>query len=143
MADKAPPISFIDALRRNRVGALLSGIIVTVATALVLSAAVPDDCTTANAVILILLLAVAVGFTVKVASAEQDAPTLLTAGALAAIGVPIVFIAGGAIAFGGYAGATFDDSILESLTHDYLTVGSAIAAVVAVIVAGWGPRTAK
>lgn len=135
MANKGQTISFIEALRQNRGGALLSGILVMVAAALVLSAAVPDDLNTAIAVLLIVLLAVAVGFTVKVTSAKQDGPAMLTAGGLAAVGVPILFGA-------GISGpVSFDDAVLASLQDNYLTVGSALAAVVAITVAAWGTRT--
>ena len=134
MADKAQTISFLDPLRKNRVGALLSGVIVMIAVALVLSAAVPDDLNSLIALFLILVLAVAVGFTVKVTSANQDAPTMLIAGGLAAIGVPVIFDA-------GTPGMALDDSILMSLSDNYLTVGSAFAAIVAIIVAGWGTRS--
>jgi hypothetical protein len=148
MADKPQIISSLDALRRNRVGALISGLIVTVAVALILSAAVPDDLNTAIAILLILLLAVAVGFTVKVTSPKQDGPMMLAAGALAAIGVPILFGAGGAgatildstgtLVLGG---PSFDQAILSSLMDGYLTIGSALAAIVAITVAAWGTRS--
>ncbi len=134
MADKAQTISFLDPLRKNRVGALLSGVIVMIAVALVLSAAVPDDLNSLIALFLILVLAVAVGFTVKVTSANQDAPAMLIAGGVAAIGVPVIFDA-------GTPGMALDDSILMSLSDNYLTVGSAFAAIVAIIVAGWGTRS--
>ncbi len=144
MADKPQTISFLDALRKNRVGALLAGLVVMVAAALVLSAAVPEDLNTAIAILLILLLAVAVGFTVKVTSPKPDGPMMLVAGALSAIGVPILFGAGGASseALGAFGteGMSFDQAILASLQDMYLTVGSALAAVVAVIVAAWGRR---
>jgi hypothetical protein len=148
MAEKPQTISFLDALRKNRVGALITGLIVTVAAALILSAAVPDDLNTAIAILLILLLAVAVGFTVKVTSPKADGPMMLAAGALAAIGVPILFGAGGAgatvldptgtLVLGG---PSFDQAILSSLMDGYLTVGSALAAVVAITVAAWGARS--
>ena len=148
MAERPQTISFLDALRRNRVGALLSGLVVMIAAALVLSAAVPSDLNTAIAVLLIVLLAAAVGFAIKVSSPAPDAPTLLAAGALAAIGVPLMFGAGGAVAAAsapaavGASAPSFDQLVLASLQGGYLTVGSAIAAVVAIVVAGWGKRRA-
>lgn len=145
MADNPQTISFLDALRKNRVGALLAGLLVMVAAALILSAAVPEDLNTAIAILLILLLAVAVGFTVKVTSPKSDGPMMLIAGGLAAIGVPILFGAGGAniaaLGGSGVGGPSFDQAILASLQDGYLTVGSALAAVVAIIVAVWGMRS--
>jgi hypothetical protein len=146
MAEPPQTISFLDALRKNRAGALLSGLIVMIAAALVLSAAVPSDLNTAIAVLLILLLAAAVGFAVKVTSAKVDAATLLTAGGLAAVGVPLLFGAGGAGYLAqslGLSGAdlSFDQSILMSLQGGFITVGSAIAAVVAIVIAAWGQRS--
>lgn len=137
MADQPQTISFLDALRKNRVGALLSGLIVTVVAALILSAAVPDDLNAAIAILLILLLAGAVGLAVKVTSPKQDGPMMLAAGALAAIGVPILFGAAGV----GLMGQTSDQTILATLFDSYLGVGSAIAAVVAITVAAWGTRS--
>jgi hypothetical protein len=145
MAERPPTISFLDALRQNRSGALLSGLLVMIAAALVLSAAVPSDLNTAIAVVLIVLLAVAIGFAVKVTSARVDAPMLLVAGGLAAVGVPILFGAGGtnsgaSILDVSVGTPSFDQAILASLQAGFLTVGSAIAATVAICVAAWGPR---
>ena len=137
--DEAAGISFMVALRRNRVGALLAGLVVTVGVALVLGAAVPSDLNTAIAVILILLLAAAVGFAVKATSPMQDMPMMVTAGALAAIGVPLLFDAGGAASVSD-GGLGFDQAMLAGLFDSYLSVGSGLAAVVAIIVAAWGER---
>ncbi|MBN2176611.1 MAG: hypothetical protein JW722_03030 [Demequinaceae bacterium] len=134
MADKVQTVSFLETLRKNRAGALLTGLIVTVAVALILSAAVPDDINSMIAILLIVLLALAIGFAVKVTSPKQDVPMVFTAGGLAAIGVPILFGA-------GTHGIAFDDAILYALGDEYLSVGSALAAIVAITVAVWGPRS--
>jgi hypothetical protein len=136
---EAPTSPIIDALRRNRAGALLAGLVVMVAVALVLGAAVPPDLNTAIAVLVILLLATAVGFAVKVTSPKQDTPMVVTAGALAAIGVPLLFGAGGATSVSD-GGRGFDQAMLAGIFDSYLSAGSALAAVVAIIVAAWGER---
>jgi hypothetical protein len=126
-------ISFMEALRRNRSGALLAGLVVMVVTALVLSAAVPNDLNTATSILLILLLAAAIGFAVKATSPAIDAPTLATAGGLALVGVPFMLVA-------GTAGESFDGAMLAALGSEFLTVEAVLGAAIAVVVAAWGDR---
>ena len=130
---QAQTISFLDVLRRNRVGALVSGIVVMFAAALLLSAAVPDDLNIVIALLLILLLAAAVGFAVRVTAPDQGAWTLVTAAVLAGIGTPILLVTGSST-------ASFGDALLSSFASEYLSVAAALAAIVAVICAGWGKR---
>jgi len=133
MAQPAQTISFLDALRRNRVGALISGLVVMFAAALLLSAAVPDDINVVIALLLLILLAAAVGFTVRVTSPDQKAATLWTAAGLAALGTPIMFGTGS-------SDASFGDALLGSFHDTYLYVSAALAAIIAIICAGWGKR---
>lgn len=126
-------ISFLEVLRRNRVGNLVSGLIVMFAAALLLSAAVPSDLNIVIEILLILLLAAAVGFTVRVTSPDQRVGTLVTAGILAALGTPILFVTGS-------DPGSFGAALLASFSSDYLQVAAALAAIVAVICAGWGKR---
>jgi hypothetical protein len=130
---EARTLSFLDALRRNRVGNLVSGLIVMFAAALLLSAAVPDDLNIVIKLLLILLLAAAVGFTVRVTSPDQGAGTLVTAAILAAVGTPILFVTGS-------APVSFGAALLASFDSGYLQVEAALAAIFAVICAGWGKR---
>ncbi len=130
---QAQTISFLDVLRRNRVGGLLSGLVVMLAAALILSAAVPDDLNVVIALLLIILLAAAVGFTVRVTSPNQGTGTLVTAAALAGLGTPIMFETGS-------SSASFGDALLASLAGNFLYVAAALAAVISVICAGWGKR---
>ncbi len=133
MAQQAQTISFLDVLRRNRVGGLLSGLIVMLAAALILSAAVPDDLNVVIALLLITLLAAAIGFAVRVTSANQGAGTLLVAGTLAGLGTPIMFGTGS-------SEASFGDALLGSMYEGFFFVAAALAAVISVICAGWGKR---
>jgi hypothetical protein len=129
----ARTISFLDVLRRNRVGNLVVGLIVMFATALLLSAAVPSDLNIVIEILLILLLAAAVGFAVRVTSPDQGVGTLVTAGLLAAVGTPILFVTGS-------DPGSFGAALLASFASSYLQVAAALAAIVAVICAGWGKR---
>jgi hypothetical protein len=113
---QAQTISFLDVLRRNRVGALVSGLVVMFAAALLLSAAVPDDL---NIVIALL--------------PDQGAWTLVTAAVLAGIGTPILLVTGSST-------ESFGDALLSSLASEYLSVAAALAAIAAAICAGWGKR---
>jgi hypothetical protein len=132
-AQEARAISFIDVLRRNRVGNLVVGLIVMFAAALLLSAAVPNDLNIVIKILLILLLAAAVGFAVRVTSPDQGVGTLVTAGILAAVGTPILFVTGSNT-------GSFGAALLASFDSTYLVVDAALAALVAVICAGWGKR---
>jgi hypothetical protein len=135
MAQPAQTISFFDALRRNRVGALISGLVVMLAVALLLSAAVPDDLNIVIALLLISLLAAAIGFTVRVTSPDQKAATLWTAAGLAALGTPIMFMNVNVA-----PDTSFGDALLTSFHDSYFYVSSALAAIIAIICAGWGKR---
>jgi len=132
-AQQKQTISFLEVLRRNRVGNLVSGLVVMFAAALLLSAAVPSDLNIVIEILLILLLAAAVGFTVRVTSPDQGAGTLVTAAILAAVGTPILFVTGS-------DPGSFGAAMLASFGASYLEVAAALAAIVAVICAGWGKR---
>ncbi len=133
MAQQAQTISFLDVLRRNRVGALLAGLVVMLAAALILSAAVPDDLNVVIALLLIILLAAAVGFTVRVTSPDRATGTLVTAALLAGLGTPIMFDT-------GTSTASFGDALLSSFNGTYFYVAAALSAIIAAICAGWGKR---
>jgi hypothetical protein len=133
MAQQAQTISFLDVLRRNRVGGLVAGLVVMFAAALILSAAVPDDLNVVIALLLVILLAAAIGFTVRVTSPNQGAGTLLAAGVLAGLGTTVMFGTGS-------SQESFGDALLGSFYADYFYVAAALAAVIAVICAGWGKR---
>ncbi len=130
---EARTISFLDVLRRNRVGNVLTGLIVMFAAALLLSAAVPSDLNIVIEILLIVLLAAAVGFAVRVTSPDQAGGTLLTAAVLAAVGTPILFVTGS-------DPGSFGAALLASFGSGFLQVAAALAAIVAVICAGWGKR---
>lgn len=130
---EARTISFLDVLRRNRVGNVLTGLIVMFAAALLLSAAVPSDLNIVIEILLIVLLAAAVGFAVRVTSPDQAGGTLLTAAVLAAVGTPILFVTGS-------DPGSFGVALLASFGSGFLQVAAALAAIVAVICAGWGKR---
>lgn len=132
-APEKQTISFIEVLRRNRVGNLVSGLIVMFAAALLLSAAVPNDLNIVIEILLILLLAAAVGFTVRVTSPDQGAGTLVKAAILAAVGTSILFVTGS-------DPGSFGAALLASFASSYLRVAAALAAIVAVICVGWGKR---
>ncbi len=133
MAQPVQTISFLDALRRNRVGALLSGLIVMLVAALLLSAAVPNDLNIVIELLLLLLLGAAVGFSVRVTAPDQKAATLWTAAGLAALGTTIMFGT-------GTGQGSFGDNLLQSLGSGFEYVAAGLAAVIAIICAGWGKR---
>ena len=74
-----------------------------------------------------------VGFAVRVTSANQGAGTLTVAAVLAALGTTVMFGTGS-------SQESFGDALLTSFYGDYFYVAAALAAVIAVICAGWGKR---
>ena len=78
-AQQKQTISFLEVLRRNRVGNLVSGLVVMFAAALLLSAAVPSDLNIVIEILLILLLAGIFAVRVRsAASGRREAPMMAT-----------------------------------------------------------------
>jgi hypothetical protein len=111
------------------VGKLVVGLVVMFAVALLLSAAVPTEFNIVIEILLHLLLAAAVGFAVRVTSPDQGRGPLFSAGFLAPVGMPILFVT-------GTDPRTFGTSTLAGFNSPFLQVASALAAIVAVICAG-------
>lgn len=116
-------------------GKLVVGRLVMFAVALLLSAAVPTDFNTVIEILLHPLLASAVGFAVRVTSPDQGRGPLFSAGFLAPVGMPILFVT-------GTDPRTFGTTMLAGFNSPFLQVASALAAIAAMIGAGRGMRSA-
>ena len=149
--------SVLERLRRNRMGAVLGGLVVAIAVALVLSVLVPDSNLLLALTLLGLAEAFAVGFTVRYLSDCRGLRHQVTAFALAAIGVHLLATTGmvnqklgdlSAIlssAFtgtrgGGGSGLGWDDAVMSALATPAVSTGAIVCGLVAAIIAGWGVR---
>ncbi len=160
-APPAPPArpasaSVLERLRRNRMGAVLGGLVVSLALGLLLSLIVPDTQVLLALIIFGMAEAVAVGFTVRYLTDWRGLSTQLTAAGTAAIGVHVLATTGviyqsfgdlGELMqglFGGRGdqgtGLGFDDALLAGLWTPTVSTGAIIVGLVAAIIAGWGPR---
>jgi hypothetical protein len=146
----------LERLRRNRMGAVLGGLVVAIPLALLLSVLVP----TSNLLLALTLLglaeSLAVGFTVRYLSGCRGLRHQVTAFVLAAIGVHVLATTGmvnqkigdlsgllssalgGAKGVGG--GLGWDDAVMAALATPAVSTGAILCGLVAAIVAGWGVR---
>jgi len=157
-AAAAPSPSVLERLRRNRMGAVLGGLVMSMAVALLLSIFVPDSNVLLALVVLGLAESFAVGFTVRYLTASRGWPTQLTAFVLAAMGVHVLVTAGmvnqaigglGSVVErllsqggGAASGLGWDDAVITALGTPFISTGAVVCGLVAAIVAGWGLRTA-
>jgi len=153
-APQAP--SVLERLRRNRMGAVLGGLVVAMALALLLSVLVPDSNLLLALTLLGLAEAFAVGFTVRYLSGCRGLKHQVTAFVLATIGVHVLAttgmvnqkfgdltgllssVLGGSKGLGG--GLGWDDAVMSALATPAVSTGAILCGLVAAIIAGWGVR---
>ena len=133
MAQQKPSPSMLDTLRASPVGALLAGLVTMFVAAALLSGALPDEPNLLT-IILTILLGMAVGFGVRVATKEANVGAYLAAGLLSAVGYSMMTNTASANAV---EGVEFWDAYAGSLGTDFFAIGSGIAAAAAVITVGW------
>ena len=152
----SPAPSVLERLRRNRMGAVLGGLVVAIALALLLSVLVPDSNLLLALTLLGLAEAFAVGFTVRYLSGCRGLRHQVTAFALATIGVHVLATTGmvnqklgdlsgllssaftGSKGIGG--GLGWDDAVMSALATPAISTGAVLCGLVAAIIAGWGVR---
>ena len=148
--------SVLERLRRNRMGAVLGGLVVAIALALLLSVLVPDSNLLLALTLLGLAEAFAVGFTVRYLSGCRGLRHQVTAFVLATIGVHVLATTGmvnqkfgdlggllssaltGSKGIGG--GLGWDDAVMSALATPAISTGAVLCGLVAAIIAGWGIR---
>lgn len=146
---EAPP-SVVGRLRRNRMGAVLGGLIVALVLGVLLSVLVPDSQILLALVLLGLGEAAAVGFTVRYLSECRGLKAQITAFVLTAIGVHLLATTGlvnqkigdvaGSLGNGLGSGLGWDDALLGALATPAVSTGAVVSGLIAAIIAGWGPR---
>ena len=152
----SPSPSVLERLRRNRMGAVLGGLIVALAVALLLSVLVPDSNRLLALTLLGLAEAVAVGSTVRYLSGCRGLRHQVTAFVLAAIGVHVLATTGlvnqklgdvsgllsgvlkGSKGIG--SGLGWDDAVMSAFATPAISTGAVLCGLVAAIIAGWGVR---
>lgn len=147
--------SVLERLRRNRMGAVLGGLIVALAVALLLSVLVPDTNLLLALGILGLAEAFAVGFTVRYLSGCRGLRHQITAFVLATAGVHVLattgivnqklgdvsaLLSGGFGGSGGGSGLGWDDALVGAFATPAVSTGAVLCGLVAAIIAGWGVR---
>ncbi|NTV38820.1 MAG: hypothetical protein HGA51_02525, partial [Demequinaceae bacterium] len=163
-ADVAAPVapapqspSVLERLRRNRMGAVLGGLLVAIAVALLLSVLVPESNLLLALTVLGLAEAFAVGFTVRYLAVCRGLKHQATAFVLATIGVHVLATTGmvnqklgdvSGILSGAFAGSRgnrgsglgWDDAVMSALATPAVSTGAIVCGLVAAIIAGWGVR---
>lgn len=145
------PPSFLERLRRNRVGALAAGLVVAVVVGLLLAVLVPAEPNLYASLVLGALLAAAVGFTVRYLSVCRGLRAQATGFVATVLGVHLMITTGTANAVMGRGQAPlrellgaqvpgFDDALLAALAIPAVSTGGVVAGLVAMVIVGWGAR---
>lgn len=137
--------SFLESVRRNRMGALTAALVVALLLGLLLSVLVPSQPGALAMILLGALMTAAVGFTVRYLSVAQGLLTQVVAFVATVIGVHVMSVTGAASGsiplleqLGG--GPSFDDALLLALATPAISAGGVLAGLVAAIIVGWGPK---
>jgi len=140
--------SYLDRVRANSMGPLAAALIVGTLVGLLLSILVPSPVNVWALLLLGTLVAAAVGFAVRFLSVTRSWGAMVPAFLGTMLGVHLMAVTGSVNGaslgqLGGLLkmqGPGFDDGLLAALTVPALSAGTVLAALVAAIIAGWGPR---
>lgn len=141
--------SVLESLRHNQVGGLFSGLTIAVAVGLLLSVLVPDEPNLLALTLLGLLMAAAVGFTVRATSLHRGVLSQAAALVATVIGVHLMTVTGAVGGVlpglpGGVGGdINFDDAAVVALATPAVAVGPVLAGLIAVIIVGWGAHPTR
>lgn len=143
--------SILERLRRNRMGALTGGLVVSLALAMLLSILVPDRYVLLALTILGVAEAVAVGAAVRYLAVERGLLTQLSAFVAAVLGMHVLGTTGminqklgdlgdlgGALGGTLTSGLGWDDALLASFATPAVSTGAVLTGLLAAIIAGWG-----
>lgn len=140
--------SYLDRLRANQMGPLVASLVVGAAVGLLLSMLVPHPSNVWALMLLAVLVAAAVGFAVRYLSLTRDWRAWVPAFLGTVLGVHLMAVAGSinGISFDALpdflkiSGPGFDDALLAAFATPAASMGTILAGLIAVIIAGWGPR---
>ncbi|WP_061962837.1 hypothetical protein [Demequina aurantiaca] len=138
--------SFLESLRRNRMGVLTAALVVAFVLGLLLSVLVPNKPGAFAMIILGAFMAAAVGFTVRYLSEAKGLLTQIVAFVATGLGVHIMAITGAAsgsvsaLEQFGASGPGFNDALLIALATPAISAGGVLAGLVAAIIVGWGEK---
>ncbi|WP_062213176.1 hypothetical protein [Demequina oxidasica] len=139
-------MSFLESLRRNRMGVLTAALVVAFVLGLLLSVLVPNKPGAFAMILLGALMAAAVGFTVRYLSEAKGLLTQIVAFVATALGVHIMAVTGAAsgsisaLEQIGASGPGFNDALLIALATPAISAGGVLAGLVAAIIVGWGAK---
>ncbi|WP_430868471.1 hypothetical protein [Demequina aurantiaca] len=140
--------SFLNSLRQNRMGVLTAALVVALVLGLVLTVLVPDQPGAFVMILLGVLIAAGVGFTVRYLSEGKGLLTQIVAFIATVLGVHVMAVTGAAAGSFplleklGSGGPGFDDALLIALATPAISAGGVLAGLVAAIIAGWGAKQA-
>lgn len=138
--------SFLDSIRATSMGPAVTGAVVALVLALLLSVLVPSDPGALAMIILGTLLALGVGFAVRYVVPDRRSRHALEAFLAAAVGVHLMSVTGMAtgelplLSQLGTQGPGFNEALLIALSTPPVSAGGVLAGALAAIVVGWGPR---
>ena len=140
--------SYLDRVRANRMGPLAAALLVGGMVGLLLSMLVPVPANVWALMLLGTLVAAAVGFAVRYLSVTRSWGAQVPAFLGTVLGVHLMAVTGSVTGaeFGQlgamlkFDGPGFDDGLLAAFAVPAFSTGTVLAALVAAIIAGWGPR---
>lgn len=141
--------SVLESLRHNQVGGLFSGLTIALAVGMLLSVLVPDEPNLLALTLLGLLMAAAVGFSVRATSLYRGVLSQAVALVTTVIGVHLMTVTGAVGGDlpglpGGVGGdISFDDAAVVALATPAVAVGPVLAGLIAVIIVGWGAHPTR
>ncbi len=135
--------SVLDGVRDNPVGPLFAGLLVALAVGLLLSVLVPDEPSALAMIILGVLVAASVGFTVRLLSSARGLRNQVDAFLAAVVGVHVMAITGTVggdipvLSELGASGPGFNEALLIALATPAASAGTLLAGLTAAIIVGW------
>ena len=136
--------SILDAVRANPMGPATVGLAVAIGVGLLLSVLVPSDPNVLAMTILGVLLASAIGFSMRYLSVLHNVARQIEALVVTVIGVHVMSVTGALgidipfLSQFGVSGPGFNEALLAALATPPVSTGGLIAGVVAAIIVGWG-----
>lgn len=141
--------SVLDGVRANPMGPVTVGLGIAIGIGLLLSVLVPSEPNALAMTILGVLLAAAIGFSMRYLSAGPNVARQIEALVVTVIGVHIMSVTGAlnidlpVLSQLGMSGPGFNETVLAALATPPVSTGGLIAGVVAAIIVGWGSQRSR
>lgn len=136
--------SILDGVRANPMGPVTVGLGIAIGIGLLLSVLVPAEPNVLAMSILGVLLAAAIGFSMRYLSGQHNVVRQIEAFVVTVIGIHVMAVTGSLnidlpfLSQFGVSGPGFNETVLAALATPPVSTGGLIAGVVAAIIVGWG-----